>query len=67
MADDNLDRIAQLIKELEDMCGRAKQIREEIEAARGEGRFWRQSPDVRKTYNGRASLSEAADTKVNLN
>ena len=62
-----LDRIALLLKELEAMCQRAKELRAELDAARKEGRFWRSVRDVKKSSTHTDFVSEAADTKANLN
>jgi len=63
----DFDRIAALLKELEDMCSRAKELRTELEAARRQGRFWTSSRDAKKRFNPDNILAEAADIKANLN
>ena len=57
----DFDRIAELLKELEDMCSRAKELRAELEAARSEGRFWRHAQDVKRPFSLDEILAEAAD------
>lgn len=63
----DFNRIAAIIKELEDMCLRAKDLREELETARAQGQLWPRSQDVKKHSNPSDTLAEAADTKANLN
>ena len=64
----DLGRISQLVKEFEDMCQRAKDLRSELEGARRQGKFWRQpfdvTDDVRKAFTPDKKWSETTDTET---